>query len=124
MLQGFDIELFTFEEENNWIAHTINTFSFSIGIFLAAIRIWEPYVLKNIKFSFKSETKIEKSKRDYMNRLQFSKESLCSFMNSVVNIEFVYIILVGINKFMENYNNDKIFLNKKKDKLIIDKDKN
>jgi hypothetical protein len=43
-------------------------------------------------------------------------------MTSAVNIEFVYLILVGINKFMDNYNSE-TFLNykKKKDKLKIDK---
>lgn len=42
-------------------------------------------------------------------------------MNSAVNIEFVYLILVGINKFMDNYNS-LTFLNhanKKQDKLTI-----
>jgi hypothetical protein len=54
--------------------------------------------------------------------MQFSKESLCSFLNSAVNIEFVYLILVGINKFMDNYNSE-TFLNytKRKDVLKIDK---
>ena len=54
--------------------------------------------------------------------MQFSKESLCSFLNSAVNIEFVYLILVGINKFMDNYNSQ-TFLNytKRKDVLKIDK---
>lgn len=41
-----------------------------------------------------------------MRPLKFSDESLCSFMNSAANIEFVYLILLGINNFMENQCND------------------
>ena len=36
--------------------------------------------------------------------MQFSDGSLHSFLNSAMNIEFVYLILLGINKF----NKDKI----------------
>ena len=43
-------------------------------------------------------------------------------MNSAVNIEFVYLILVGINNFMENYNS-LTFNSKKQDKLKISKNK-
>ena len=34
--------------------------------------------------------------------MKFSNESLCSFLNSSVNIEYVYLILTGIQKFMLN----------------------
>jgi hypothetical protein len=34
---------------------------------------------------------------------KFSEESLCSFLHSAKNIEFVYLILLGINSFMDNY---------------------
>jgi hypothetical protein len=32
---------------------------------------------------------------------KFTKESLDSFLYSALNIEFVYIILIGINNFMD-----------------------
>jgi len=32
---------------------------------------------------------------------QFSNEPLASFVNSAMNIEFVYTILLGINNFMD-----------------------
>lgn len=35
-------------------------------------------------------------------RIKFQKEGLCTFLNSAMNIEFVYIILLGVNNFMEN----------------------
>jgi len=34
-------------------------------------------------------------------KVKFAKESLCQFLNSAINIEFVYMILVGINKLVE-----------------------
>jgi hypothetical protein len=50
VFQLFDIELFNFkDEESQWKAYTLNTTTYSLGIFLAAIRISEPYVLKNFK---------------------------------------------------------------------------
>ena len=123
-LQLFDIDVFVFDEDSDWIAHSINTVQFSLGIFLAAIRLLEPYVMINFKkdISFRRTETI--SKRIDSNKVQFSKESLCSFLNSAVNIEFVYLILVGINKFMDNYNSSN-FLNytKKEDVLKISKNK-
>ena len=39
---------------------------------------------------------------------KFRKEGLNSFLNSAMNIEFVYLILLGVNNFMENqYQNQK-----------------
>ena len=32
---------------------------------------------------------------------QFSDEPLCAFANSCMNIEFVYLILLGINNFLD-----------------------
>ena len=75
-----------------------------MGIFLALIRFIEPYVLR----TFKGENSQINAQR------QFSRESLCSFMNSAVNIEFVYIILVGINKFMETSTVNKVKISKNK----------
>lgn len=33
-------------------------------------------------------------------RMQFHQESLCSFLNSSVNVEYVYLILTGVHKFL------------------------
>lgn len=117
----FNIDLIRFDENSDWIAHYINSILFSLGIFLAAIRIVEPYVLKNFKQDMLCKRRSKIVRLD-LNKMQFSKESLCSFLNSAVNIEFVYLILVGINKFMDNYNSES-FLNytKRKDTIKIDK---
>lgn len=40
--------------------------------------------------------------KDSQFKIKFSNESLCSFLNSSVNIEYVYLILTGIQKFMLN----------------------
>lgn len=37
-------------------------------------------------------------------RPKYAKEALCSFANSAMAVEFVYIILLGINSFMDNLN--------------------
>lgn len=68
------------------------------GIFLAVIRLAEPYVFQQLRASFCKNTKQEKCK--------FCKEALCSFVNSAMNIEFVYIILLGINNFMDSVDSD------------------
>lgn len=89
------------------------------GLFLALIRISEPMVFqealntcgrlakprelcckkkeKESRLDFKRNLKEENEAK-----MRFSKESLCSFLNSSVNIEYVYLILTGIQKFMIN----------------------
>lgn len=76
------------------------------GILLALIRLAEPYVFKQLYHEFlnlgrkckfcKKQKKITK-----IEKIKFSNEALCSFVNSAMNIEFVYIILLGINNFMD-----------------------
>jgi hypothetical protein len=34
--------------------------------------------------------------------MKFANQSLCSFTNSAMNIEFVSLILLGINNFLDN----------------------
>jgi hypothetical protein len=62
------------------------------GIFLAGVRLREPYVFKHFKQD------ILKMK----NNRKFAYEPLCAFANSAMNIEFVYIILLGVNNFMQS----------------------
>jgi len=40
------------------------------------------------------------SKKFKRKKVDLSKETLCSFLNSSLNVEYVYLILVGIQKFM------------------------
>ena len=63
----------------------------SQGFIMALTRLSEPYVFDQIKQLFKVRSKNTK----------FSEESLCQFVNSVMNIEFVYLILIGINNFYD-----------------------
>lgn len=69
-----------------------------LGILLAMIRLSEPYVWnhfkQDIKYLFNRESSTSKQK--------FSSEPLCAFANSAMNIEFVYLILLGINNFMDS----------------------
>ena len=78
-----------------------------IGIPLALVRFLEPFVLQEFKADLSRlfrkicgccgcRDKDEKKKV-----VRYSNEPLCSFVNSAMNIEFVYLILLGINNFME-----------------------
>jgi hypothetical protein len=58
---------------------------------MAVARLTEPYVFDQFKQLFRVKSKNNK----------FSEESLCQFVNSVMNIEFVYLILIGINNFYD-----------------------
>ena len=72
---------------DDWIELAIAPF----GIILAVIRIAEPYVWKTLKTEIQKSFKCLKSKKQ-----KFESESLDSFLNSCMNIEYVYLILVGI----------------------------
>ena len=71
-----------------------------IGVPIAIIRISEPFVYQEFKAMIQKFFCCTKKRAE--KKLEFSDESLCSFMNSAANIEFVYLILLGINNFMEN----------------------
>ena len=64
-----------------------------LAIPLALSRFKEPYVYQTFIDTVSSK-KIETKKK-----VQYADESLVSFLNSAMNIEFVYLILLGINKF-------------------------
>lgn len=77
---------------------------------MAILRVSDPFVYKELFYQFSiylwskqsqdkslAITSIKKQKRK---KVDLSKESLCSFLNSSLNVEYVYLILVGIQKFM------------------------
>ena len=98
-----------------------------IGVPIAMVRFFEPYVYNTFKmelkmffekfycFKKKDKSKTHKSikttqftlttktrsdSKTTLNdtkKIKFANESLCSFLNSAANIEFVYVILLGIN---------------------------
>ena len=47
-------------------------------------------------------------KKRIKRKQKFLKEGLDSFLNSAMNIEFVYIIMLGINNFMESSHNAQV----------------
>jgi hypothetical protein len=67
-----------------------------LGIPLALVRLLEPLVWQEFKknvFFMKQKTQISKE-----------QDSLCSFLKSKMNVELVYITLVGICQFYnENF---------------------
>ena len=66
---------------------------------LALVRLYEPYVWQTMKLEINKMLKVKKKKKK---STACAKESLCSFLNSTCNIEFVYLILLGINNFMDH----------------------
>ena len=63
------------------------------------VRFFEPFVFSTFTEDF--EKYILRRKQVKSKRLKFSKESLDSFLNSAMNIEYVYLILLGINTYIE-----------------------
>lgn len=66
----------------------------------------EPHVFLTFKYELKalfSFHKIEKEEREKerkRRKREFSNEALCTFVNSAMNVEYVSLILLGINEFM------------------------
>ena len=70
--------------------------------------IYEPHVQNVLASSFDSfkrkktfKPRVEKAKKTY------NSDSLFSLIHSVKNVEYVYIILLAVNSFMENVNSIK-----------------
>ena len=65
------------------------------GFIMAIVRISEPYEWSHFKQDFISKNSSKKPQK-------FSSEPLLTFVNSVMNIEFVYQILLGTKYFLES----------------------
>jgi len=50
----------------------------------------------------KKKKMMRKSQGNTERRITYEEDSLDSFLNSAMNVEFVYIILLGVKNFMEN----------------------
>lgn len=96
---------------------------------MAIIRLLEPHVYNNFKKDLKwllnkirfkcCRTKKKSNFCFTIKETKISKESLQSFANSIMNVEFVYLILLGINNFMDNISTSN---NKRMNKIQIIKD--
>ena len=65
-----------------------------IGLFIALVRFFEPYVL----YSFIQDINslgLCKLKWIFSNK-KYTKQALCSFTCSILNVEYVYLILIGV----------------------------
>ena len=72
----------------------VDAFLYTSGFMLSIIRINEPFVW----FTFRKQLLCCLKKKS---KLKFYKESLDSFLKSAMNIEYVSIILIAINKSIE-----------------------
>lgn len=86
-------------EENFEIGELYAYFSLFelVGLPLALIRMWEPYVRESFKQDFMRCCRSKKK-----SKLKYKSMSLNLFLNSAINIELVYIILSRITNFLEN----------------------
>lgn len=90
-----------------------------IGIPSAIIRLTEPFVWFKVtsslnkiaqwfkngcqsKRSIEEASKLERKSTTIRLKQQIKDASICSFLNSAMNIEYVYMILQGIEKLMAN----------------------
>ena len=70
---------------------------------LALIRLREKYVYQEFVITFKRFFCFKDlTKRKNLNKVSYEEDSLDSFLNSAMNIEFVYIILQGVVNHMSN----------------------
>ena len=69
------------------------------GIPMALLRINEPYVWNTLKNEVRSLCNCGKKDSQAKKIKKYSSESLDTFINSAMNIELVYLILLGINQF-------------------------
>lgn len=68
-----------------------------MGIPLAFSRLIDPFLFKVLRKSFCGKRKKDGKTEG---KLEYFDESLLSFLNSALNVEFVYLILLGIKKFV------------------------
>jgi hypothetical protein len=75
------------------------------GVLLTLIRLSEPFVYNRlIQDIYKLTRKFccGTLKERKLKPKKYADQPLCAFTNSAMNIEFVYLILLGINSFQEN----------------------
>ena len=100
IISSFNIKFGTFDRQNLtkslWLADAIIVIFTCVS--MSMIRLLEPYVFQTFTEFVRGVCCFERCKKtkDRKPKVKFSEESLCSFLNSAMNIEFVSLILVGI----------------------------
>lgn len=83
------------------------------------VRLCEPIIWTNLKADVFSLLCCSKTTK----RAAYSRETLDSFLNSAMNIEYVYLLLVGISTYFDDKNIDgdkfKIETDKEQTKIIF-----
>lgn len=69
------------------------------GVPIIFLRLCEPFVLQELKKVCRRQ--ILRDKGYQGNNVQYSKESLDTFLNSALNIEFVTLIIQGVTNVMD-----------------------
>jgi len=99
------------------IEYVFITYSMNaVGVLIALVRLLEPFVLSTLVEAVRKLCPVGQSHAKTL----YSKQALCSFVNSAMNIEYVYLILVGVNQFMDLSASD----SRPENKITIKKEKN
>jgi len=85
-----------FFDKYSFLNQAFTCFLNSAGIWLALICLFEPFVWYEFKKSLFCVKITHKN--------AFNQDSLETFLNSAMNIEFVYLILVGVNSHLDQRN--------------------
>lgn len=97
---SFNLAFGAFDREMLSVPQKIADYGITIFccISMSYIRLQEPYVLQTLKQFLRSLCCFQrcKPKESKKPKVKFGDESLCNFLNSAMNIEFVSLILVGI----------------------------
>lgn len=89
-------KVFQFDEKTFLMVES--SLYFLSGAPVSLLRLFEPYVLQELKNVMNRYLCCSKKKEN--TKIKYSKESLDSFLNSALNFEFVSIILFAVNKHM------------------------
>ena len=87
-----------------------------MGIVIAITRVaFDPFIMKTLH----EDLKMSKRRKKKSN---FSTQALCSFANSAMNVEYVYLILISVDTFYGGEvpeNSNQLTIKKDKDKTEV-----
>jgi len=93
------------DDTGNFLLYLSSMMCFCMGIFLTAIRLFEPLfrvILIKQAYEFFGDL-YDEEKSDEKNK-QLNNDSLSTFLNSSLNVELVFIILKSITTFSSRKN--------------------
>lgn len=103
-----------------WLGASLNV----VGLILAFTRLFEPYVFSTLKADFRKF--FLRKPENELKTIKFETEGLLTFLTSSLNIEYVYLILLGVNVYFKQavpstngITTDRMFIENKRRVSII-----